>query len=105
MIYVVATVELKPGTPAAYLRDFAGLVPKVRAEEGCIEYGPAIDVHTGIAAQMPFRANTVTIMEKWESLAHLKEHLAQPHMAEYRRRVKDYVAGSSLQILEPAPVR
>lgn len=48
------------------------------------------------------RENVVVILEKWESLAALKAHLAAPHMAEYRQRVKDLVAGVTLQIVEPA---
>ena len=55
----------------------------------------------GIAAQGPPRENVVTVVEKWESLEALRAHLAAPHMAEYRARVKDLVAGVKLQVLQP----
>lgn len=102
MIYVIATIELQPGTREAFLAEFRRVVPKVKAEKGCIEYGPAVDVKTDISSQLPPRENAVTIVEKWASLTHLKAHLAEPHMAEYRKSVRPYVAKVSLQVLQPA---
>ncbi len=101
MIYVIATLEVKPGKREAFLAEFHRNMPKVRAEKGCIEYGPTVDLQTDIKAQMPFRENTVTILEKWESLQALKAHIVTPHMTEYQERVKDLLASRSLQILEP----
>ena len=46
MIHVLATIEVTPGQRAAFLEQFHWVVPLVRAEEGCIEYGAAIDVPT-----------------------------------------------------------
>lgn len=94
MIYVIATVEVRPGKREAFLAEFHRNIPNVRAENGCMEYGPAVDVKTDIKAQIPLRENTVTIVEKWESLQ-------APHMREYRERVKDLVAGLTLHVLEP----
>ena len=48
------------------------------------------------------KSGAVTILEKWESLNALKAHLAAPHMAEYREKVKDLVVGVKLQVVEPA---
>ena len=101
MIYVIATVEVKPGKREAFLAEFHRNVPNVRAEKGCIEYGPAVDLKTEIKAQIPLRENTVTIVEQWESLQALQAHLLAPHMATYREQVKDFVASVSLQVLEP----
>jgi len=102
MIHVIATIEVKPGKRDAFLAEFHKLMPKVHAEKGCIEYGPAVDAKTDIKAQIPMRENVVTIMEKWESLKALQAHLAAPHMGEYREAVKDIVKGVTLQILQPA---
>ena len=101
MIYVIATVELKPGTREAFLAEFRKTVPNVRAEKGCIEYGPTVDVPSGIKTQIPLRDSVVTIVEKWESLEALQAHGVAPHMATYRERVKDFVGRVSLQVLEP----
>jgi quinol monooxygenase YgiN len=101
MIFVIATIEVKPGKREVFLAEFHKNMPNVRAEKGCIEYGPSVDAKTDIKAQIPLRENVVTIVEKWESLDALHAHLAAPHMATYRERVKDLVVGVTLQILEP----
>ncbi len=102
MIHVIATIELNPGTRSAFLAEFHKLVPQVHAEAGCIEYGPAVDVASGSAAQPPVRENVVTVIEKWESLAALDAHSKAPHMDAYRPRVKDYVKSVTLHVLQPA---
>jgi quinol monooxygenase YgiN len=102
MIRLIATIELAPGRRHDFLAIFRLLVPKVRAEEGCLEYVPAIDLATSIAAQGPVRDDVVTVIEAWESIERLQQHLAAPHMLEYRRAVKELVRGVQLQILEPA---
>jgi quinol monooxygenase YgiN len=102
MIQVIATIELHAGRRDAFLEIFHRLVPQVRAERGCLEYGPMIDLATTIGAQMPVRANVVVVAEKWESIAALEAHLQAPHMAEYRKTVKDLVVKVTLQVLQPA---
>ena len=72
MIYVIATVEVKPGKREAFLAEFHRNIPTVRAEKGCIEYGPAVDLKTEIKAQIPIRENVVTAVEKRESLQALQ---------------------------------
>src|SRR5579872_3413 len=98
MIHVIATIELAEGKRAAFLQEFHALVPKVRAEAGCLEYGPTVDAASGIAAQGEPRADVVTVVEKWSDLAALKAHLVAPHMEEYRPRVKTLVNSTKLQI-------
>ena len=102
MIFVIASIEVRPGTREAFLEEFRRLVLKVQAEGGCLEYGPNLDARTDIARQIPYRDNVVTIVEKWESVDALKAHLVAPHMATYRENVKDFVAHVTLQILKPA---
>lgn len=102
MIHVLATVDVVPGRRAEFLTAFRANVPNVLAEDGCLEYGPAIDLSTPIAAQIPLREHVVTIVEKWRDLAALQAHLSAPHMVAYRNQVKHLVAKVSLQVLEPA---
>ena len=101
MIHVIATVELNPDTRSKFLAEFIKLTPHVHAEEGCIEYGAALDIPTGIAVQVAARPDVVTIVEKWTSLEALKAHLIAPHMWPYRKRVKPFVIRTSLQVLAP----
>lgn len=102
MIYVIATIEVNDGKRDDFIKHFKALVPSVHAEDGCIEYGPTVDLETNIGAQIDGRPNVVTIVEKWESLEALEVHLVAPHMLAYRSKVKDLVKGTSLQVLEPA---
>ena len=101
MIQVIATIELNAGKRESFLAEFKKVQPKVRAEDGCIEYGAAIDLQTAIAAQIPLRPDVVTLVEKWESVEHLNAHLVAPHMTPYREQVKPFVIRMTLQVFEP----
>lgn len=100
MIHVLATIELAPGIRDRFLAEFRRIIPAVRAEQGCAEYGPAIEVATNFKGMQPPRENIVVVVEKWATLADLEAHLVAPHMMEYRPRVKDLVVGTQLQVLE-----
>ncbi len=102
MIHVIATIEVNPDARSQFITEFKQLVPMVHAENGCIEYGPAVDAGTDIDAQTEKGPNTVTVIEKWESVDALKAHLVAPHMGEFREKVKDLVAGTTIHILENA---
>jgi len=101
MIYVIATVELNQGGKKKYLAELKRATPSVLKEKGCLEYGPTVDVPTGIPIQVPQRENVVTLIERWESVEALKLHLTQPHFLEYRERVKDVMKSVSIQVLKP----
>ena len=102
MIHVIATIEVQPGRRQEFLVEFRRIVPLVRAEEGCIEYGPTVDAITGLSNQPPLRENVVVVVEKWASVPALQSHMVAPHMQDYRARVKGLVVQVALQILEPA---
>ncbi len=102
MVFVIATIRLHAGARGEFLTEFGKLVPKVRAETGCLEYGPAVDAETGIEGQVLTGPDTVTVIEKWQSVALLESHLAAEHMVEFRRRVTDLVSEVQLNILQPA---
>ena len=101
MLHVVATITLHPGVRERFLEEFQAIVPEVRAEYGCLEYGAAVDLPTSLAAQPPVRDDVVVVVEKWRDLPALQAHLAAPHMSAYRTRVKDLVTGVELQVLAP----
>jgi quinol monooxygenase YgiN len=102
MIHVIATVELTPGTREKFLAEFRKIIPEVRAEAGCIEYGPAVDAETDIPIQFKVGPDRVVVIEKWKTVAALKAHGVAPHMQAYRAKVKDYVRGMELRVLTPA---
>ncbi|MBI3986595.1 MAG: antibiotic biosynthesis monooxygenase [Lentisphaerae bacterium] len=101
MIHVLASIRVKPGCRARFLEIFKSNVPAVRAEPGCGEYRPTVDIESGLKPQR-LEPDTVVIIEKWESLDALRKHLAAPHMAAYREKSKDLVADVSLKVLQDA---
>ena len=102
MIHVIATIELNPGTRDKFLAEFRKLVPEVKAEVGCIAYGPTVDAETDIAIQYKLGPDRVVVVEQWETVAALKAHGVAPHMQAYRAKVKEYVKGMELRVLSPA---
>jgi quinol monooxygenase YgiN len=101
MIHVIATVELAEGKVNDYLKELNKVIPDVRAETGCLEYGPAMDVATDIPVQEPVRVNVVTIIERWTDLPALMNHLKTKHMKTYRDATKILVKNLKIQILKP----
>ncbi|MDQ5985944.1 MAG: putative quinol monooxygenase YgiN [Syntrophus sp. SKADARSKE-3] len=101
MIYVIATIELVEGKRADYLMEFKKVRSHVCNEQGCIQYGAAIDLATDIPIQDPINENIVTIIESWADVAALKAHTTASHMLDYRNAVKDYVKKITIKILEP----
>ena len=99
MISVIATISLKPGTRADFLKVFNANVPAVLAENGCAEYFPAVDADAKLDAQSKDE-NAVVVIEKWESLDALHAHLQAPHMVEFREKAGDMIQGISLKVLE-----
>jgi quinol monooxygenase YgiN len=101
MINVVASIQVKAGKVSEFLRIFKSNVPAVRKEKGCIEYFPAVDINTGLQSQR-LDEDVVTIIEKWESLDVLRDHLKTPHMLAYRDKVKGIVKEVALKVLQEA---
>ena len=99
MICVIANLETAAGRRDDLLAIFRDLVPQVRAEKGCIEYFPTIDVAASFGTSV--RQNVLTVVEKWESLAALEAHNRMPHMADFRKRAEPLGMRVSLQILQP----
>jgi quinol monooxygenase YgiN len=100
VVHVIAEIEVRDGTREAFLAEFHRLVPAVRDEDGCIEYGPVTDLNSELSA--PVRPNVVTVIEKWASEAALRAHLSAPHVDEYRKRAGHMIAGVTIRVYEPA---
>ena len=101
MINVIASVRVKAGNRPKFIEIFKSNVPDVKAEKGCIEYAPTVDIDANIPPQI-LDENVVTIIEKWESLEALTAHLSAPHMLSYREKVKDIVEDVSIKVLQKA---
>ncbi|HEX9489356.1 MAG TPA: antibiotic biosynthesis monooxygenase [Stellaceae bacterium] len=102
MIHVLAIVTAKPGQREAILRELRANIPAVRAERGCIEYGPAIDAEGMGGFQTKLGLDSFVVIEKWESTDALKAHAAAPHMAAHAAKTKDMIASRVIHVLSPA---
>ena len=101
MIHVLAIITTKPGQRDTVLQAFRANVPAVRAEQGCIEYGAAIDAEGLGSIQTKVGPDTFVVVEKWESVDALKAHAAAPHMATYGAKTKEMVASRVIHVLSP----
>ncbi len=101
MIHVLAIITTKPGKRADVLKIFHANVPAVKAEKGCIEYGPAVDADGIGPIQTKLGPDTFVVVEKWASAADLAAHAAAPHMKDYGAKVKDMVASRVIHVLSP----
>ena len=102
MIHVIAIITAKPGKRDEVLGHFRANVPAVRAEQGCIEYGATVDTGGMGSFQTKFGADTMVVIEKWESMDHLKAHGASEHMKAYGAKNKDLVANRAVHVLQNA---
>ncbi len=102
MIHVLAFIVTRPGQRAALLEQFHALMPKVHAEEGCIEYAPATDVDGFGGFQKPLGPDSFAVVEKWASAEALRAHVATPHMVEYGARTKEMITSRIIHVLRPA---
>ena len=101
MINVLASIQIKEGQLSKFIGIFKSNIPNVLEEKGCIEYVPTVDTPTGLPPQ-ELDKNSVTIIEKWNTLEDLQAHLTAPHMLAYKEEVKDLVEKLSLKILKEA---
>ena len=83
------TYTAKPGCREAFVRRIVteGILTAIRAEEGCLGY----DYYFSAQDE-----NVVLLVERWESEAHVRVHLTQPHMAQLRTFKDDYIAKTVL---------
>jgi quinol monooxygenase YgiN len=102
LIHVLAIITTKPGLREKVLEAFRANMPAVHAEEGCIEYGPAVDAEGMGGFQTKLGPDTFVVVEKWDSIDALKAHAAAPHMASYGAKVKDMLAARVIHVLSPA---
>jgi len=101
MIYGVVSVRVKPGKLQAFLDLFKSNAVTVRQEKGCIKYIPLVDLETPAPIQV-IDKNVVTILEMWETMEDLNNHMASPHMAVYFKKEKEFVEAVSLKQLQEA---
>jgi quinol monooxygenase YgiN len=92
MIYVIATLKIRPGTLEALANLAQPLIAGTRAEAGCLLY----DFNASITDP-----ETAVFIEKWESREALEAHFNTPHIAIWREANKAYVLSAKVEIIHP----
>jgi quinol monooxygenase YgiN len=101
MIRVVVFVTAKPGHREELLTALRANLPAVRAEQGCIEYGPVVDAEGYGPPASPIGADSIVILESWESAEALRAHMVAPHMAAYAAKTRPLIATRTIHVLTP----
>lgn len=102
MVHVIAVITAKPGKRGDVLALFNANVPAVKAEDGCIEYGATVDADGVGGFQTKFGDDTFVVIEKWQSLDHLKAHAVSDHMKAYGAKTKDLLADRVIHVMSSA---
>jgi quinol monooxygenase YgiN len=96
MIYVVATVDVKPENREAFAAGAKACIAETVKEKGCISY----DCHTSVTAP-----NRFVFVERWESQAALDAHGQAPHLKAWRELSNPMkVSPTVIEIVTPANI-
>jgi len=83
VIHIQVTMMIKEGR----MKEFLALCEKLRRlvlkEKGCRAYEYTREIASPLGIQEPIDPNRITLVEGWESLAALKEHMEASHMKDY----------------------
>ena len=96
MIYVIATIEIKPGSLTNVLGAVAQCINATRNEPGCISY----DLNQNVNNE-----NLLTFVERWQSAEDLEQHFVQPHMKLWRNQGGPHIVDRKIEIIDPKNVR
>ena len=99
MINVIASIRVKSNRILEFIEIFKSNVPAVLKEVGCKDYSPTVDIDANLPPQ-GLDKNIITVIEKWESLEALHNHLKSSHMQLYMEKVKDMVEDLSIKVLK-----
>lgn len=90
------TYTAKPGCREQFVRKIvtAGILTEIRNEAGCLGY----DYYFSAQDE-----NVVLLIERWESEAHVRVHLTQPHMAQLRKIKEEYIETTRLMKVQEEP--
>ena len=95
MIYVIATMTIKPGSLPVLLPAIKAVIAETSKEQGFIEY----NLHQNV-----LEPETLVFVEKWASREALTVHSKQPHLAAWREAGKDHVLSRKIEIVHPEKV-
>ena len=88
-ILVLAKIEPKEGCQDSIIEVSKELIDESLLEEGNIDY----------QLLKPINGDTLTFVEKWESLDALKRHMASPHFLNFTDDTEEFVKNMDVQVI------
>lgn len=95
MIYLIATLEIKPGSLPQIMEAVMPCIEATRREAGCISY----DLVQSLTDE-----NTLMFVERWTDMAALDAHFEEPHLIAWRDAGAPFFVSRKIEIIEPADV-
>ena len=95
MLYVIATLRVRPDKLKTCLAAARHVIAETRKEEGCIFY----DMHQSVTDP-----DQVVFVERWDSIDALANHFKAPHMAAWRNAGVECFLNSKVEIIAPEHV-
>jgi len=92
MIFVIATLTLRPGAAEALAPAIAAVIAVTRSEAGCLSY----DLFRSLSDP-----DTYVFVERWRSRADLSAHGKQPHLAAWREAYAPWLVSRVIEIIHP----
>lgn len=92
MIYVIATLKVKPGAADALREPAAECIARTRLEHGCISYE---------LFQSLGDPDRLVFVEQWETREDLTAHSKQPHLAVWRAASAAHLVERRIEIIHP----
>ena len=91
MIIVIARVEVDPGDIDRVRPVLDAMMRSTWEESGCLSYSLAVECE---------KRGVISIAERWESEAALKEHFHTPHMAAFNAAAKGLIKSMDAKIYD-----
>ena len=95
MIYVIATVHIRPDALEAYATLAQPLIAAARHEPGCIRYD------LGASLTDP---QSLIFLQQWQTREALTVHIGSPHAVAFREAIKPFITDATLEIIHPERV-
>lgn len=95
MIFLIATLRIKPGSFPAVLEAVKPCLVATRLEHGCLSY----DLHVNVTDP-----EELVFIERWESQAALDAHFEAPHLKAWRTAGGPHMVSRKIEIIHPERV-
>ena len=95
MIFLIATLRIRPDSFASVMEAVKPCLAATRLEAGCLSYDLTVNVAD---------PEELVFIERWESQAALDAHFETPHLKAWRTAGGPYMLSRKIEIIHPERV-